>query len=177
MTIVVRASVPPASLAGVVRETLLAAGGDVAVAGTSTMADSLHASAAPQRFTAVLAAVFAVAVLALASVALYGQLADLVGRRRKEIGLRMALGASPSAVTRLVAGRAAVPVGIGLAVGLFASAGLGWVLDAVLFGVASGDVPTYAGVAMVVLAVASLATLSPALRALRIDPVRVLRLD
>ena len=139
------------------------------------LADVVSESTEQPRFRAFLTAVFAGLALALAAIGIYGVLSYSVARRTHEIGVRMALGATRRDILRLVVGRgmllAAIGVGIGLAGALLAAR----LLSALLFGVASTDVPTFAAVAGILLAVALAASVVPGRRALRIDPMTALR--
>jgi putative ABC transport system permease protein len=125
----------------------------------------------------VLLAVFAGAAVLLASVGLYGVLAQTVGQRTREIGIRMALGAERRQVVWLVmtqGGRLAV---VGIVAGLVGAALASRAMAGLLFGVAPLDVPTYAAVGATLLVVALAASFIPARRAAGVDPVRALRAD
>jgi predicted permease len=132
---------------------------------------------ANRRYALGLAAAFAAAALALAATGLYGVVAYLVAQRRRELGVRMALGARAVDVRRLVLGRGLTPAVVGLGVGLAAALAGGRVLAAQLYGVRPVDPATFAGVALLLLAVALLAAWGPARRAARTDPARILRAD
>jgi ABC-type antimicrobial peptide transport system permease subunit len=110
----------------------------------------------------------------LALLGVYGVLSYLVEQRRQEFGVRMALGARPSDVQRLVMKEAVWLVVFGLTLGVAASLAAARVLDKVLFGVASTDVATYVGVTLALGVAALVAGQLPAIRATRIDPVRAL---
>jgi predicted permease len=176
MTIVLRSSLPLASLAGSIRRTMTA-GGTAGITGLQTMDAMLREASVAQRFSMSLVTVFAVAAVTLAIVGLYGLLAFLVARRTKEIGVRIALGAGHLRIIRLVLGRTLALVGAGIAAGFAVSLGLGGVLGSLLFGVSARDPLTYAAVAagFTLLGVA-VGTL-PTLRALRTDPVSVIRME
>ncbi len=113
----------------------------------------------------------------LAAVGIYTVLAYTVRQRVKEIGIHMALGAPTSGVLRLVVIEGMKPTLIGVAVGLILAAALGRVLSTLLYGVGVHDVPTFSVVAMVVVAVGMVATLLPAYRATRVDPIVTLRAE
>jgi ABC-type antimicrobial peptide transport system permease subunit len=132
----------------------------------SVVADSL----ARQRFIMTLIATFAVVALVLAFVGLYGVLALIVGQRRREIGLRLALGASPGNVVRGMLGEGARVVAVGIAIGLVGAVALTRVLSSMLYGVSTTDGSTFAGAAAFVGLVAILATWLPARRASQVDP-------
>jgi ABC-type antimicrobial peptide transport system permease subunit len=118
---------------------------------------------------------FGSAALFLAAVGLYGVQAYLVGRRSKEIGIRMALGAKANEVAAAILGRGAFLSALGIAIGLVAAFGLARVVEGMLFGVGSRDPVTFVSVAAVLLAVSLAASYVPARRAARVDPMRVLR--
>jgi ABC-type antimicrobial peptide transport system permease subunit len=113
--------------------------------------------------------------LLLAAIGIYGVMGYFVSRRTQEIGVRMALGATRADVVRLVVRQAAVPLVVGLVLGVLASLALTGVLQAELFGVSARDPRTLASVAVLLAVVGLLATLIPARRAASIDPTRALR--
>jgi ABC-type antimicrobial peptide transport system permease subunit len=118
---------------------------------------------------------FAAMALALAAVGLFGMLVQFVAQRRREIGLRIALGARPIQVFSEVLRFSAATTFIGIAVGLVMALGLARFMAALVFGIPSRDPLTFAIVPLVLLAVAGAATIVPARRAVRIDPVTTLR--
>jgi putative ABC transport system permease protein len=130
---------------------------------------------ASQRFNALLVASFAVVAVMLAAVGIYGVMSFIVAQRIREIGLRMALGATRSGVLALVVSRASRPVIVGIAVGLSVAFVLTRVLKSMLFGVTASDAVTFTSAALVLGAAAIAACLVPAVRAVRIDPIRALR--
>jgi putative ABC transport system permease protein len=132
----------------------------------SVVADSL----ARQRFTMALIATFAVLALVLAFVGLYGVLALIVGQRRREIGVRLALGATSGNVVRALLGEGARVVAVGVTIGLAGAFALTRVLSSMLYGVSTTDGSTFAGAAAFVALVAVLATWIPARRASQLDP-------
>jgi predicted permease len=176
MTVVLRASVAPASLTAVLRRTLTEDAG-LSLTRIDTMDGMLREASVSQRFTMSLVTAFAVTAVGIAVAGLYGLLAYLIARRTKEIGVRVALGARHWDIVRSVAGRTLAIVAAGVAAGLAVSVALGDTVRSVLFGVSPHDPATYAGVAAGFLALALLAGLLPTLRALRIDPVRVIRAE
>ncbi len=146
-----------------------------------SMATSLDASVgetlAQDRATTVLLGGFAALALALAAIGVYGVLAGDVGRRRKEIGIRLALGAHPARVTALILRRALRPAAMGAAIGLLVALGVTNMMSALVFRVGTRDPWTFAVVTLVLLGVAVCATLFPALGAARVSPVEVIRID
>ena len=172
--VAVRTSVPPTSLSGALRREVGVLLPETAVQFT-TMDDMLSDSVATPRFRTALVAVFAVVALLLAMAGVYGVMSYLTAERTPELGVRLALGATPLAVVNLILRRAAILAGIGLALGVAASAALGRFLATMLFGLKPGDPATYA----VVLAAVGLTTLAaafgPAWRAGHIDPLTAIR--
>ena len=132
-------------------------------------------SIARQRMNAVVLAAFALSALLLAAIGIYGVLATLITERRREIGLRMAIGAQAGQVLRMVTAQGMLPTAIGVCVGLVASWSLSRYLTTQLFEVAPTDPVTLAGAAAVLALVAMSAVLIPARRATRIDPAAALR--
>jgi ABC-type antimicrobial peptide transport system permease subunit len=122
-----------------------------------------------------LAGFFGVLAVILAALGIYGVTAYAVSRRRAELGIRLALGASPAAVRRLVVRRVLILIGIGLGAGAAASAWLSRLLGALLYDVTPRDPVTFAGAAALLATIGILAAWVPAARASRIDPAEVLR--
>ncbi len=127
------------------------------------------------RLTATVAGLFSLLTLVLAAVGLYGLLAYSVAQRRNEIGVRMALGASPLEVSRMVLDRGFRLVGLGLVFGIAGALALTRALGTLLYGVGAADPATYVVTAVVLVAVATLACYVPARRATRVDPASALR--
>jgi len=174
LNFVVRSPLPLASLSGGIMEAVEAVDPDQVVMGLQAADDMVAESISMPRFRALLMTGFGAMALLLATVGLYGVLAYSVSRRRKEIGVRMALGASRGSVLGLVLREGLPLVGIGLAVGLIGALGLTRVLQAMLFGVGARDPAVFVGVPLVLVAVATSAMVVPARRASRVDPVRTL---
>jgi putative ABC transport system permease protein len=175
LTIALRTSVPPTTLQASVRSTVVALARDRPIARLEAMEDILATSRGPQRFNATVIGAFAWIALVLAAAGLWALIAHAVARRTHEIGVRVALGAAPGEVLRMVAGRGVLLASVGIVLGLAASAALTGVVQRVLFNTPATDAGTFATVALVFLAVAITASLLPARRALRIDPVEALR--
>ena len=149
---------------------------DPAIAFTFGTFDQLvEATVTQERLIAMLSAFFGGLALLLASVGLYGVVAHAVRVRQAEIGLRMALGAAPSAIVRLVFQRVGTLIAAGLAIGLAGSLWAARFVEALLFQLAPRDPVTFSGAAAVLVAVGVLAAWLPAHRATRLDPVTVLR--
>jgi len=143
----------------------------------STFKDELGGWLADRRFLLLLVGLFAAAALALAAVGVYGIVAYSVTRRTQEIGIRMALGAQPRDVLRLVVGEGARLAGIGVAIGLAASLAVTRLMSSLLFGVEPTDPFTFLGVALLLSLVALAACYIPARRAMRLDPMIALRYE
>jgi predicted lysophospholipase L1 biosynthesis ABC-type transport system permease subunit len=175
MNLVVKAEGDPLALAAPVRDLVRRLAPDVAVANVRAMDDVVRGSIAAPRMTGALLVVFASLALALAAVGVYGVLSYGVSERSAEIGVRMALGARPSDVQRLVLGEAATLAGAGIAAGLFASFAFARLMRSLLHEVGPADPLTFGGVALVLGATALLAAFLPAYRAARLAPATALR--
>jgi predicted permease len=140
-----------------------------------TLTDQVNSSTAQDRLVALLAVAFSVLALALAALGIYGVTAYTVARRRAEIGVRMALGAKPSGIIRMVLGRVWQVIGAGVVMGVAVNLWAATVVRSLLYGVDARDPATLIGAAGVLVAVATLAGLLPAWRASQIDPAKVLR--
>jgi predicted permease len=139
------------------------------------LADQVNAALIQERLLAMVCGFFAGLALLLAAIGLYGVTSYGVHRRRAEIGIRMALGASPGGVVRNVLGRVGVLVAAGIVVGAAASLWAARFVETLLFGLEPRDPATLAGAAAVLAAVAAVAGWLPARRAARVDPAQVLR--
>jgi predicted permease len=177
MTFVARTTGDPSATAPFLRTAIWEVDASVAVSELQTMNEVVaHATASP-RFYLLLLASFAAAALALAAVGIYGVMSYSVARRRGEIGIRMALGARPADVLRLVMGEAVGVAAAGAAAGLVAALALTRLMSGLLYGVAATDPATFAAVCGVLGLVALLATYIPARRAVRTDPLTALRTE
>jgi len=174
-TVVARTTGDPAALAPAVRAAVRAADPEVPLQEVMTLAGRVSRAAAPQRFNARVVSAFGVVALGLAFQGLFGLLAFVVERQRREIGVRLSLGAQQRDVLRLVAGRGLRLALLGLVVGLPLGYLLGHASAAVLFEVTPGDPASYALAAAALLAAAAGACLLPARHAARLDPAAILR--
>jgi predicted permease len=140
-----------------------------------TMNEVISASLAPQQFMMILLDSFAAIALVLASIGLYGVISYLVGQRTHELGIRIALGAQRQNVLRLVLGHGLKVAVLGIGIGLLAAFGLTRLLSNMVYGVSTTDPPTFLVITGLLLVVAVLASLVPAWRATRVDPLVALR--
>jgi predicted permease len=174
---VIRTSGDPSNLAQTVRQSVSAADPRTAIVYVKTMEQLIDETLWQRRLWGVMFAVFAALALLLASVGIYGLLAYSVNQRTREIGVRMALGAQPGNVLRMVLAQGLTLVSAGMGVGLVAALALGRFITNLLYGVQSYDPLTYAGVALLLIFVALIACFIPARRAAKTDPMIALRAD
>ena len=167
----------PASVVEGIRAEIRRAAPNLPIDTARTMDEAVAASVAPPRFRTLLLAVFAITATLIATCGLYGLMAYAVTQRRREIGVRMALGAERRDVLRLVLTRAFRIVAAGLIAGLAGAVGVTRVLQRFLFGVTPTDPIVFAMVTLLLLAVGLMAAWLPARRATRIDPVAALRAE
>ena len=173
---VARTSTPGSVVEGI-RAEIRQAAPDLPIQSTVTMDEAVAASVAQPRFRMVLLALFAVTATLIATCGLYGLMAYAVTQRRREIGVRMALGADRRDVLRLVLARALRIVVAGLIVGLAGAVGVTRVLQRFLFGVTPTDPIAFTIVTLLLMAVGLMAAWLPARRATRIDPCAALRAE
>ena len=175
--LVVRADGDPAALAPAVRARIASVDKDLPVYKVTTMEKLVSDSLSQRRFSMFLFGVFAALAMALAVVGLYGVMSYGVAQRTHEIGLRMALGAQGRDVLRMVVGQGMALVAVGLGVGLLGAFLLTRLMVSLLYGVSAADPLTYAGIALLLAAVALLASYIPARRATKVDPMVALRYE
>jgi putative ABC transport system permease protein len=174
MTLVARGSDTATVVSGI-RQALRGIDGSVALSNIRTMEERLvNATAAPRLLTAVLTT-FAALTGLLAAIGVYGLLAWSVNERRRELAIRLALGAQPGSVARLVTGQGLALAAVGVLVGLAGAQLAGGLLQDVLFQTRTTDVAAMAGAAILLLTAALLACLAPARRAARVAPLEGLR--
>jgi putative ABC transport system permease protein len=142
-----------------------------------TLRDVLESSIAPRRFNTFLLAVFACAALLLSSIGLYGVISYSVGQRTHEIGIRMALGAQPRDILRVILSQGLKLLGIGVAVGLAASLALTRLMANLLYRVSATDPLTFVTVAALLVFIALIACYIPTRRAMKVDPIVALRYE
>ena len=172
--VVVRAS-NASGILGSVRHISAQMSNQQVVFGAQTMDSLVSDSVASQRFSMILLAVFATLALCLAAVGIYGVISYVVGQRQHEIGIRIALGAQPQDILRLILGHGGRLAGLGVGLGLVAALGLTRLMSSLLHGVGATDPLTFAGVATLLALVALTACYVPARRATKVDPNAALR--
>jgi len=177
MYLVARTASDSSGIASAIRDEVRAIDKDQPVDDINTMEQLLSASVAPRRFPMVLLSIFAAVALALASAGIYGVMSYAVTQRTHEIGVRMALGAQPADVLRLVVGQGVLLASIGVGVGLVAAVALTRLMSSLLFGVTATDPITFAAVSVLLAGVALGACFIPARRAARVDPMVALRYE
>ncbi len=174
---VVRTKVPPFTLSQDIQRELRDASGGLPVAHIRSMEQVVGESTARNDFYMTLLTIFAGVALALAAIGVYGLMAYTVQQRTPELGLRMALGASPNQVRKMVVGQGMLLALIGVVIGVAASLGLARLMSSLLFGVKPYDPTAIIVVAAVLSAVVFLATYLPARRASKVDPMIALRYE
>ncbi len=177
MSLAIRTSVPPESLAAAARQAIWAADPDLPVANVRTLAEITAGDSARTGFTMLLLSIAAAVALLLGTVGLYGVISYVVSQRTQEIGVRMALGAGRGQVSRMVVRQGLGVALAGIAAGLAAAAGASRLLEASLFGVGATDPLTFAAVALLLFAVAAAASYLPARRAASVDPLAALHYE
>jgi putative ABC transport system permease protein len=177
MHFVVRARNNPLALVPAIRREIAATAPDVGAFNFVSLEQEIGNSLWQSRLRGWLLGFFSVVALALAATGLYGAVAYGVAQRTREIGIRMALGATPSAVLRLVLGQGMRAVGLGLVAGIGGALMVSRLLRASLFGVSANDLASYAGAALLLAATAAVATLIPARRASQVNPMEALRTE
>jgi putative ABC transport system permease protein len=177
VTFTVRTAIAPGSLLNQIRAEVKALDPDVPVADLAPLQTWVSKAMAQTRFLLALSATFAALALVLAALGLYGVISFSARQRTREIGVRVALGASNADVLRLILGQGLVVAGAGIVLGLAASVALTRVVRSYLVGVSATDPVTFASVPLLLLAISALAAYIPARRAAAIEPVRALRED
>jgi predicted permease len=175
MFLAVRTSREAAGLSSAVVSQIHAVDPDVVVYGIRTMQERLHDSLARQRFSSTMLGAFAVFALLLAAMGLYGVMSHLVTQSTHDIGVLVTLGARPGNIIGLVVRQGMELAGVGIAVGLVGAAALTRVMTSLLFGVSTTDAFIFGSVSALLAAVALAATVIPAWRATRVDPMVALR--
>jgi predicted lysophospholipase L1 biosynthesis ABC-type transport system permease subunit len=177
VTLLVRTSGPPAAALPALRGAFHELDPALRPHALRTLAQLRDAALLPARSLGVVAGAFGAVALCLAACGLFGLVAYAVQKRRREIGVRLALGAGGSQVARLVLGGALRPVAAGAGLGSAAGVAAGRALSSLLFGVGPLEISAHLGAIGVLFAVALLAAAAPTLAALRVDPAEVLRAE
>ena len=176
-SLVVRTGIEPEALASTVRKELRNIDVDVATAGVRPMHQFLATAVAARRFNMQLLAVFAVTALLLAAAGLYAVIAYLVSQRTREIGIRLALGAAPRDILRLMMGQGMKLTLIGVAIGFIGAIAVTRLMRSLLFAVTPTDLMTFSIASIVLIVVALLSCYIPARRATKVDPLVALRYE
>jgi predicted permease len=177
MNFAVRTVDAPATMIPAVREAVRQIDKNLPLSDVKTQSGQIEESVTRERGFARLTTFFSLLALLLASIGLYGVIAHSVAQRTREIGVRMALGARPLGVSRLVIRQGMSLVAIGAMAGLLIAYNISRVVESMLYGVTPNDALTFAGVVVLLLAAALLACYIPARRATRVDPLTALRHD
>jgi putative ABC transport system permease protein len=177
MYVVVRTGGSPAALTQSLRAAVARIDPDLPVFDVRMMDERLADALATERFNTLLLTILGVVGLLLAASGIYGVIAYFVSQRTQEIGVRMALGATPGSVVRLILSQSLRPVAVGAAIGVVAAMAASRVLTAQLFGVSRTDPLTIAAVVTVLVVVALIASVVPARRAASIEPTRALQAE
>ena len=177
LNVTVRTSLSATSLEPQIRREIQAVDPNLPVFNVRTMNEVIDGSLASRRFSAELVGGFAVVALLLASVGIYGLLAYMVGQRSHEIGVRMALGAMPSTIGKMILSRGAGLAGMGVGIGLILSGIMAPLISSVLYGVRPLDPEVFIAVPVILMLVVLLASYIPAWRAARVNPIVALRLE
>jgi putative ABC transport system permease protein len=175
MSVVAKSDAGDAAVAAAVRAAYKEVDPEIPVGRIQTMNDVLASSVAEPRFRTYLLGAFAGTALLLAVIGVYGLVSYSVSQRTREIGIRVAVGAGPGEIARLVVGRGLALALVGVAIGIAAAFVASRLMESLLFGVEPRDPLTFVGVPVVLTSVAIVGSLVPALRATRIDPVIALR--
>jgi predicted permease len=173
--LIVRTTMPAGAALPMLREAIRALEANVVFTEETSAAQIASATMTPTRIAVYASAAFGGLALLLAAVGLYGVIAYAVSRRTREIGIRMALGAKRAQVLRLVMGQGGRLAIAGIALGVLGAAGAARILEALLYGVSTIDPLAYAAAVGVLLLVAAMANLVPAVTASRVDPAKALR--
>jgi putative ABC transport system permease protein len=177
LTVAVDTRGAPLAFSQTLRETVRAIDADIPVYWVRTLDDWIWAGNFTSRIVSTLFGIFAFVAVALSAAGIYSVLAYSVAQRTREIGVRRALGALDGRILNMILGQGAWQLGIGLTVGLACAVLFARLLSAMLAGVSPFDPPTLLGVAAILLTVALLASLVPALRAMRVNPMEALRYE
>jgi len=177
MSFVVRTTVAPESMVEAVRRAVADVDGNLALAQVHTLQDILERAASQMAFTMALLAIAAGVSLLLGVIGIYGAMSYIVSQRTMEIGIRLAMGAEPGSVARMIVGQGAVVSAAGITVGLAAAFAGGRVIQSLLYGVSPRDPAVFTGMSVLLLSASLLACWVPARRAARLSPLDALRAE
>jgi putative ABC transport system permease protein len=172
-----RASGDPASVAAAIRSQVLAIDKDQPVTGIRTINEAIASTTAPRRFNTLLLAIFAAVAMALAATGIYSVISYSVTQRTQEVGVRMALGARPGDVIRLILKQGLTLTLVGVGAGILGAIAAARVMSGLLYGVTATDPATFAAISLLLVIVATLACYLPARRAARVEPMAALRCE
>ena len=175
--IVLRTAGDPQTLAEPVRAEMRRIDKNVPLYDMRTMSTLRSDAISTRRFVLLIVGAFGVLALGLAAIGVYGVMSLIVSERTREVGVRLALGAKPSQLLRMIVGQAAALGAIGVAIGLLVALPIGLLLQGQLYGIRSIDPATFVSVPAILLLISALAAVVPAFKAMRIDPVEALRLE
>jgi len=175
--IVLRTTSDPVLLAETVRAEARRIDKNLPIYDIRTMSTLRSQAVSTRRFVLLIVAAFGALALGLAAIGVYGVMSLIVSERTREVGVRLALGAEPSQLLKMIVGQAAKLAGIGVIVGLIVALPLAPLLDSQLYGITSFDPMTFVSVPIALLMIAALAALVPARKAMRIDPLAALRIE
>ncbi|HKG22871.1 MAG TPA: FtsX-like permease family protein, partial [Blastocatellia bacterium] len=177
MTLVIRAESSPTQVVGAVRDAVAALDPNQPVSNIKTMHQVIEERSSSKRLMTWMLAIFALIALLLAAVGIYAVMSYVVAQRTHEIGVRMALGAEPRDIFRLVVGQGAILITIGVVLGLGGAFVLTRAMAEILYGVTVTDPITFIAISLLLASVALLACYVPARRATRVDPMVALRYE
>jgi predicted permease len=176
-TIVARSSMPEQDVVALLRRAVLEIDPSIAVTDAGSVTDQLGLALLPAKIAALVLSAFGLLALVLTATGVYGVMAYAVSRRTQEIGIRMAIGAAPMQIVRLLFSRAGVSLGIGLAAGIAMALAGGRFFSQVLYGVRANDPLTFMLAILMMTMIAMAACWFPARRAMAVDPVTALRTE
>jgi putative ABC transport system permease protein len=177
MNVVLRSNVAPTTLTSAIKKELRVVDPDLPIYNVRTMEDRVQDSLARRRFSMLILGLFAFLALAIATIGIYGVMAYMVSQGTREIGIRLALGATPAHILRLVVRQGMLLAAVGVGIGLIGAFTLTRLMRSLLFGVQSTDPLTFVAIAALLALIALLASYIPARRAARIDPMVSLRCE